>query len=217
MFYYAGLPSGPKLVARTGTTPWKAPDGPEAYRKIKELRPVGNHALKGVWEDNLAIKLHVLLDSMKVKWISTDVVRIRNTEESFAPVILWIGMMLRSLSGDDGAVVASKCREILGEYDIADVDVEIRESIVTRSAGLKFLPPTYLLSDHTLDVREPLTTALGLPICAQRTTWAEGTRGFFISEGGNTKRVLLVTARHVIFAPNKTQNSPQVRGQPASL
>ena len=115
MFYYAGLPSGPKLVARTGTTPWKAPDCPEAYRKIKELHPIGNHALKGVWEDNLAIKLHALLDSMKVKWTSTDVVRIRNTEESFAPVILWIGVMPRPLSGDDGAVVASKCREILGE------------------------------------------------------------------------------------------------------
>jgi hypothetical protein len=55
-FYYAGLPSGPALVARTGT-PWKAPTGPEAYRRIRELRAVGNHALTEVWEGNLDLKI----------------------------------------------------------------------------------------------------------------------------------------------------------------
>ena len=205
-FYYAGLPSTPVLVARTGTASWEVPTGPEAYRKIKELRPVGNHKLKGAWEDRLAPKLHALLDSMNVKWTSTDVVRIGNAGESSAPVILWIGVMPRSLSGSDGIVVASKCRGLLSKDNIADVDVEIRESIITRSAGPKLFTPTYS-SDPTVDVREPLTTTLGLPICAQRTPWAEGTGGFFISEGGNTKRVLLVTARHVVFAPNNNQNS----------
>ena len=78
-YYYAGLPSAPALVARTGTTPWEVPTGPEAYRKLKELRVVGNHAINEVWEDNLALKLRALLDSMKVKWTSTDVVRIGNT------------------------------------------------------------------------------------------------------------------------------------------
>ncbi|KAF8957089.1 hypothetical protein BDZ97DRAFT_1670470 [Flammula alnicola] len=134
-YYYAGLPSTPVLVARTSPTPWKAPTGPEAYRKTKELRPVGNHAaLKAVWEDDLAPKLHALLQSMKVKWTSTDVVRIANAGEPSAPapVVLWIGVIPGSLKGDDGVGVAAKCRELLGEYGIADVDVEIRESVVTR-------------------------------------------------------------------------------------
>ncbi|KAK0225014.1 hypothetical protein EDD85DRAFT_980166 [Armillaria nabsnona] len=204
-FYYAGLPSGPVLVARASTTPWKAPTGPEAYRKLKELCAVGNHAFKEAWEGNLALKLHALLDSMKVKWTSTDVVRIRNVGESSAPVILWIGVIPASLSGNDGVVVASKCRELLVEYDIADVDVEIRESVVTRSAGPKLFTSAYY-SDSTVDVREPLTTTLGLPICAQSTPWAEGTGGFFITEGGNTERLLLVTARHVVFTPDKNDN-----------
>ncbi len=204
-FYYAGLPSGPVLVARTGTTPWKAPTGPEAYPKRKELCAVGNHALKEVWEGNLTLKLHALLDSMKVKWTSTDVVRIRNVEESSAPVILWIGVIPASLSGDDGIVVASKCRELLVEYNIADVDVEIRESVVTRSAGPKLFTSAYSF-DSTVDVRDPLTTTLGLPICAQSTSWAEGTGGFFITEGGSTERLLLVTARHVVFTPDKNDN-----------
>ncbi|KAK0218117.1 hypothetical protein IW262DRAFT_1117502 [Armillaria fumosa] len=204
-FYYSGLPSGPLLVARTVTTPWKAPTGPEAYRRIRDLRPVGNHALKEVWEGNLALKLHALLDSMKVKWTSTDVVRIGYPKESSAPVILWIGVMPASLSGDDGVVVASQCRELLKEHNIDDVDVEIRESVVTRSAGPRLLKPASW-NDPTADVREPLTATLGLPICAQSTPWAEGTGGFFITEGGDTKRLLLVTARHVLFPPDTNQN-----------
>ncbi|KAK0458222.1 uncharacterized protein EV420DRAFT_1544249, partial [Desarmillaria tabescens] len=171
------------------------PTGPEAYRNVKELRPVGNHALKEAWEGNLALKLHALLDSMKVKWTSTDVVRIGNSGESSAPVILWIGVMPASLSGNDGVVVASKCRELLVESNIADVDVEIRESVVTRSAGPKLLTSTYS-SDSTVDVREPLTTTLGLPICAQSTPWVQGTGGFFITEGGNTERLLLNENKH---------------------
>jgi hypothetical protein len=203
--YYGGLPSAPVLVARTSTTPWEEPTGPEAYRTVKELRPVGNHTLKEVWEGNLALKLHDLLDSMKVQWTSTDVVRVGKTGESFAPVVLWIGVRPASLSGYDGLDVASKCRELLVEHDITNVDVEIRESDVTRWAGPKLLTPTYS-SDHTVNVREPLTTTLGLPICAQSTPWAEGTAGFFIAEGGNNKRLLLVTARHVVFTPGKNDN-----------
>jgi hypothetical protein len=204
-YYYAGLPSAPALVARTGTAPWEAPTGPEAYRKLKELRVVGNHALKDVWEDNLALKLHALLDSMKAKWTSTDVVRIGNTGESSAPVILWIGVMPASLSGHDGVVVAFKCRELLVEYDIFDVDVEIRESVVTLSAGPKLLAPAYS-SDPTAGIREPLTTTLGLPIGSQSMGGGEGTGGFFIAEGGNAERLLLVTARHVVFTPDKNHH-----------
>jgi hypothetical protein len=44
-YYYAGLPSAPALVVRTSTAPWEVPTGMEAYRKLKEFRVVGNHAL----------------------------------------------------------------------------------------------------------------------------------------------------------------------------
>ncbi|KAH8111885.1 hypothetical protein DFH11DRAFT_1546184 [Phellopilus nigrolimitatus] len=197
-FYYAGLPSNPLLVARTGSA-WEAPRGPEAYPVRKELRPVGNHPLADVWEDNLALKLHALLDSMDVEWTSTDVVRIglANEPSAPAPVILWIGVFPESLSGDDGVAAAYKCRDLLVEFNITDVEVEIRESVVTRSAraGPKLLTPSYS-SEFTVHFREPFTPTLGIPICAQTTPWAEGTGGFFIAEGEgrNTKgRLLLVT------------------------
>ncbi|KAF8555076.1 hypothetical protein OG21DRAFT_956385 [Imleria badia] len=207
VFYYAGLPSRPLLVARTGTIPWKEPRGPEAYLKLKELCAIGNHPLKEAWEGKLALKLHSLLDSMKVKWSSTDVVRIRNVGESSAPIILWIGVIPASLSGNDGVVVAFKCQELLVQYGIADVNVEIRESVVTRSAGPKLLTPADI-SDPTqvAGVQEPLTTTLGIPICTQCMPCVEGTGGFFIAEDGDTKRLLLVTARHVVFTPDKNEN-----------
>jgi hypothetical protein len=42
-----------------------------------------------------------------------------------------------SLSGNDGIVVAHKCQELLKDHDITDIDVEIRESVVScHSIGL---------------------------------------------------------------------------------
>ena len=57
----------------------------------------------------------------------------------------------------------------------------------------------------SVDVHEPRTTTLGFPICVQSTPWAEVIGGFFITEGVNDKR-LLVTARHVVFTPDKSKN-----------
>lgn len=114
--------------------------------------------------------------------------------------------MPASLSGHDGVVVAFKCRELLLEYDIADVDVEIRESVVSRLAGPKLLAPTSSCL-RTAGTRESITTTLSLAICDQSMPCAGGSVGFFITEGGNTKR-LLVTARHVVFMlPNKSKNT----------
>lgn len=43
--YYAGLPSLPVLLYRTGTEQWSAPGGPEAYHRLKELSTVFEHPI----------------------------------------------------------------------------------------------------------------------------------------------------------------------------
>ena len=43
---------------------------------------------------------------------------------------------------------------------------------------------------------------LGLQIAAARTPFTEGTGGLYISEGGDSDKVFLITARHVVFPPN---------------
>jgi hypothetical protein len=84
------------------------------------------------------------------------------------------------------------------DYAINDVDVEIRRSKIIQSAGPQLLQPTYEV-DPTIDIREPFTAMLGIPICARSTPWVEGTAGFFLDEGGNGKELLLVTTRRVLF------------------
>ena len=207
--YYAGFPSRPRLVARssTPTTPWKAPTGRWAYHVRKELKAVGNHALNDIWEDTLAPLVLDILESEKVKFTSVDVVRIGEVGEPSPPVILWIGVLPESLTPVDGLDVALQCKELLEKHDILDVDVELRESIVTRSVGPRFLQPARFSWDPTVEVRKPLTATLGLGICAQSTSWAEGTGGFYMAEGGDSKRILLVTARHVVFPPNIVDNN----------
>ena len=210
-FYYAGLPSHPRMVARssTPTTPWKGPTGDEAYTIRKELKSVGDHPLNDVWEDKLAPLVLDILESKRVKFTSVDVVRIGVVGNPCPPVILWIGVLPESLNPVDGLNVALQCKELLEKNDILGVDVEIRESFVTRSAGPRFLDPVTRAFDSnpTVELRRPLTATPGLGICAQSTSWAEGTGGFYMAEGGDSKRILLVTARHVVFPPNIVDNN----------
>ncbi|KAK0493974.1 hypothetical protein EDD18DRAFT_1333378, partial [Armillaria luteobubalina] len=92
------------------------------------------------------------------------------------PVILWIGVLPQSLSREDGCTVAFRCWEVLREFDITNVEVEIRESCVIRSAGPKLLAPVPFR--HPIaDDQGPLTHALGLPVAAQATPDIEQTKG----------------------------------------
>ena len=138
-YYYAGLEDFTPtitLVARTGTTPWEMPTGPEPYHKPKEVRfGSSSHPLKEAMIEGLYSKLIALLDSMEVKWTTVDVVRIGFVEEYPTwfdpfPVILWVGVSPGSLSRSDGVIAAFKCREALVERGITDVDVEIAERVV---------------------------------------------------------------------------------------
>ena len=52
----------------------------------------------------------------------------------------------------------------------------------------------------------PLTAPLGLSIAGWPTPYAQGTGGFYLAEGGDSEKVLLVTARHVLFPPNEGVN-----------
>lgn len=202
--YYNGLHSKAILVARTGTDIWKPPTGPEPYLRRKELKTVGNHPLKAVWEDKLALQIHNVLESEGVKWTSTDVARIGFVGESIAPVVIWIGVKPSTLSGKDGLAVAKKCKLLLTASKILDVEVEIRESIVTRYAGPNLRKPAFF-GDPTAELLDPLTSTLGLSICNTSTPWADGTGGFYVT--GENSKLYLVTARHIVFKPNIENNS----------
>ena len=64
--YYAGLPSEPTLVYRTGKERWSPPRGPEAQCRLKELREVFGHPITKVWHHDLAWKVVSVMDDHKV-------------------------------------------------------------------------------------------------------------------------------------------------------
>ena len=66
--YYAGLPSEPILIYRTGKEQWSPPRGPEARCRLMELREVFGHPITKVWHDDLAWKVTCILDDHKVSY-----------------------------------------------------------------------------------------------------------------------------------------------------
>ena len=65
--YYAGLPSQPALIYRTGKEQWSAPKGPEAYRRLKELLQVFAHPIARVWNEELGWKVVSIMDAHQVR------------------------------------------------------------------------------------------------------------------------------------------------------
>jgi hypothetical protein len=133
-FYYRdlGLPC-PVLVGRSSTTPWEEPTDSEEHQP-KVVTLTGNHAIsKACNEGDLHKKMMDHLDSNGVRWTRIDVARIGYEEDygPFRPLIFWIGVMPGTLAFEDGNRVARSCLEILHQYDITDIEVEIRECVVT--------------------------------------------------------------------------------------
>jgi hypothetical protein len=204
--YYYGLPSKPILVYRTGT-PWTRPSGPEAYCVPKEARPVFNHSIVGAW-DELGPQVSNYLDSVNVMWTTIDVVRFNEVEKVPGPPeapVLWIGVKPGSLSHEDAEIAAFGCEGLLKKFKLTDVEVAFRESLFTRSAGPQLLK--YASSFNEIaDMCSPLTPALGLQIAAKATPCVEGTGALYIREGNDSKKVFILTARHVVLPPNAEPN-----------
>jgi len=64
--YYAGIHSEPTLLYRTGKEQWSLPRGPEAQRRLKELREVFTHPITKVWNHDLGWRVVEVLDAHTV-------------------------------------------------------------------------------------------------------------------------------------------------------
>ena len=182
LLYYSSIsPTPPKLVYRTGKTPWIEPTGPEACPRLKQLCGVFGHKLNDVWKD-LGSKVHDLLDSQGVLFTSINIIRFLNDGEGevVGPVILWIGVCPNTLLSKDAFTSANGCLDLLATFGITDVEVEYQESVYTWWVGPGLLES--IGSKHPL-VNEcgPLTPALGLSISALARPDAQGTMGLYLS------------------------------------
>ncbi len=203
MFYYAGIsPTPPKLVYRTQ----------EAYRRLKQARGVFDHKLNVIWND-VGPKVRDLLIAQSVAWTSIDVVRFvtdgDGDEKIRGPVVIWVGVVPDSLDSDGAFDSSNGILDLLAINDVDDVEVEYRESVYTPSVSPALLHSVSNLNT-TVDVRGPLTTALGLFIATSDRQDAQGTMGLYFAEGGSSDKVLGLTCHHVLFKTDENTNDPYV-------
>ncbi|QRV81148.1 hypothetical protein RhiJN_09163 [Ceratobasidium sp. AG-Ba] len=207
-FYYFGLISNPILVARAGTSPYQKLTVPFKDRPAKELRTVGAHPICKVWDNSLAPGLIEILRAFEMDLTSSDCLRIGYVGELYAPVVVWIDVVPGSLNGKPAAEVVSRSLRLVHKHNLMDVDVEIRETSVSDSAGFRLSHPDAI--EGTLGYpSELLTTTLGYPISALDTPTVEGTGGLFVTESGGSRK-FLVTARHVVLPPAHYRNEHYV-------
>ncbi|KAI6117954.1 hypothetical protein F5141DRAFT_591568 [Pisolithus sp. B1] len=201
---FYGFPSNPVSIYHTGD-PWPRPTGPEAQRVPKEARPICKYPIVDVWHE-LGRQIYKYFDSIGIKWTSIDPVRFAELGKEAGPLFLWVGVMPGTLSRDDAEIAAAGCKQILLQSQITDVEIAFRESVFARSVGpqlLNYVPST----DPTAYVQSSFTPALGLRIASKSTPFLEGTGGLYICEGGESNRVFVLTARHVVFPENAYRNN----------
>ncbi|KIY50257.1 hypothetical protein FISHEDRAFT_64903 [Fistulina hepatica ATCC 64428] len=200
--FYHGLPSRPTLVFRTGP-PSEKLTGPETYLVKKEIRPVFDDQFAAVWED-MGTRVYKYLDSVTVRWTTIDVVRFAEPGKPAGPIVVWVGVRPGSLSRKAAQVAALACKKILFTFKIFGVEIAFRESLFRRS-GPRLLNYVSTASP-TASVRSPLTAALGLRIASLTMRYAEGTGALYLSEGCDSEKVYILTARHVVFPPKDVAN-----------
>jgi hypothetical protein len=126
---FYGLPSNPLSIYHTGPA-WPLPTGPDAQRIPKEARPVCDHAIAAVW-CKLGEEIYRFFDSVYLKWTSMDFVRFAERGKEPGPPFIWVGVVPQTLSRSDAESAAMRCKGILNNYDISDVEIAFRESAVT--------------------------------------------------------------------------------------
>lgn len=211
--YYAGLPSRPTLVARTSTEPWRhRTDG--GWPVYKTLEPVGQHPIVSLWNQSSGPLRYRILGAIDaLQWTAVDILRLgyeRNTNNSDVPldnpVTLLVSVEPGSTSWSIGLSVALECRHVLGEFEIFDIEVEIKESIATPAAlpgrapsiAPKLTSPTISIGIDLNSQAVLLTESLGVSMASLQNPFTEGTKGIYLRML-NSNRILLLTCRHMVF------------------
>ncbi|KAI2606773.1 hypothetical protein GGR54DRAFT_408503 [Hypoxylon sp. NC1633] len=202
-FYLFGLASEARMIARSSSEVWKKPTGPEAYLEPKEFSPLGDHSLIGIWEDQVGPALDDYLLGQKVQCSLLHPVRLGLVDQVSPPPVIMIGINHNTLSAEDGIRVATHCRSILVEHGIKDIHVILYESKYQLFGGMYKPAPT---SNRVYKIREPFSTSLGIPISYAKTPYIEGTGGFFFIDSAKPGKLFMLTARHVLFHPDKERN-----------
>ena len=193
-FYYFGLPSRPKLVARSSGFKWQRQFG-DQHEIRKVLKNVGNHPIVDKYNDNVINDIIYVLGDLP--WNAIDVLRIGYEfgHPTEYPVILWVSVQPGSTTWDECYLCAIKCTAVLRKYDIPNVECEIKEAEIFDLAGPKLLKPQ--LQEFCREDRLPFTQTLGQSI-SRSNLEREGSMGLYLKQS-NGNRYFGLTCRHCVF------------------
>ncbi|KAH7170105.1 hypothetical protein EDB81DRAFT_837107 [Dactylonectria macrodidyma] len=194
--YYYGLPSRPKLVARSSTDVWSHQyDG---WSIGKNFSPVGHHAIAKPWNDSTSSLRRAIAHALEgIDWKAIDILRIGYertngfTGEEFAhPVTLLVSVQKDSTTWAQGLPV--------------DVHCEMRESHFIRGVSSLGQAPTSAPKfvggrvDRPTETRALWSEYSGLSIAAYDKPTRQGTKCIYLRLRDSGKMVALA-CRHVVF------------------
>lgn len=218
--YYIGLPSCPRLVARSSTEPWSY-DPLVGWPDNKYFHPVGNHPIVDKWNDDspnsLRVQVVALVAARGLQWHAIDVLRIgsRNPSPDGHPVVVFISVEADSLTWRHGRDVAIQCTLLLAQHELYDVQCEIKESQVFNLAAP---PKISRLSDDAVpstglspyaEEENMFSDGIGNGISPQDTPAREGTSCLFLRDA-QTHATYALTCRHVCFGSDGPGDSVQL-------
>ncbi|KAL1726219.1 hypothetical protein EV714DRAFT_255093 [Schizophyllum commune] len=172
-------------------------------RIVREARPVYGHPISPSWLST-GQKICDVLDHHRIKWTSVDPLAFADAEEAepLCPLLIYIGVLPRSLPYDDAVVIAGTVKEILADTGHPDVEVALAESLYRGSSRERKWDPLDMmydfLDDH-LALCKPFTATLGIPIAPLGDPQREGTGALYYRIGaGDRERIVLLTCAHVV-------------------
>ncbi|KAK1993612.1 hypothetical protein LX36DRAFT_661359 [Colletotrichum falcatum] len=197
--FYHGLPSRPKLVARSSSTPLRlGVDGWSSDRKT--LAVVGKHAIVGKWNEEpspLRNQILGVLSRKNADWHAVDVLRIGYADEEM-PVIVSISVSAGT-AWEVGDAVARDCRRALVEHGLDDVHCEIKESRLADLASV-LQQDAHQHPPHFHAHMYHLSDRLGTSIASLEQPRLEGTKGLYLRRAdGEPDEIFSLTCRHVCY------------------
>lgn len=227
--YYHGLPSSPRLIARSGRDKFVGPKSRWDDRHRKWLARVGDHAIAGLWHSGLLMQDVIRILSIRdIRWTAVDILRLgRNpeAEETEETVTMLISVEPGSTPWVNSQVAVNDCKDRLKELRILDVEVEMKEAVVITTAPPGLPSPIHVDTDPSQQMPPKLaadvdpsgypmefhlTEFLGTSISsADQDVNSHGTKGLYL-RSRSTGQVYALTSRHAIYGTTRHPDPPRV-------
>ncbi|WVQ99841.1 hypothetical protein IAU59_006984 [Kwoniella sp. CBS 9459] len=205
--YYYGIPSNPRLLARSNpSSSWQRSNPNYCnFPSEKAIFPIDpTHPVKHSWDFPIGQRLLSIIDHHTPHATSVDIVKVCwDWLADTSPPIIWIGVTPGEVPVETAEELVRHINAFLKECKLDDVEVEVKESEIFRLAGTgtrsapKLHHPIYI-DGGAPNFDSKISTAIGLGITTPHRPDSTGTSSFYLRDRSRPDEVLLLTAQHVI-------------------